>query len=126
MSKKRDGLLHLFCVQEHAIQQSISSNYHFTFLLPHSHLHYLILIETLLDSCFGKYQSSCIHMCMIKLVKYKNNVLWCSVLYTHNYLCISICFRQITFLTQDRHKTSKSLLFDFLIGSPLHIDTDDR
>ena len=47
---------------------------------PHRHFSYRFLIETLFDSCIGKYQSICSHMCMINLVTYKNNV------------CGTVCF----------------------------------
>jgi hypothetical protein len=45
-------------------------------LLSHRHFHYLLLIENLLGSCFGKEQSICSFMCMLNLVTYTNNVLW--------------------------------------------------
>jgi len=53
-------------------------------LLPRRDFYYLVLIENLFDSCFGKDQSFCSHLCMINLVTYNNNVLWRRLLYTHN------------------------------------------
>ena len=56
------------CVQEPGIKpsvlfpQTMISRFN---LVPCRHFHYLFLIENLFDSCFGKVQSICGHLCMI-------------------------------------------------------------
>jgi hypothetical protein len=56
------------CVQEPGIKpsvlfpQTMISRFN---LVPCRHFHYLFLIENLFDSCFGKDQSICSHLCMI-------------------------------------------------------------
>ena len=75
------------CVQERGIKQSVlfpKTMISRLNLLPRLHFYYLVLIENLFDSCFGKDKSICSHRCVINFVTYNNNVVWRCLFYTHN------------------------------------------